>query len=368
MNSKVLEELDKKSDVNLNCKEMNVSKLQDIENKTKVSVIVPVYNVEKYLNRCVDSIINQTYKNLEIILVDDGSTDNSAEICDEYKEKDSRIKVLHKTNGGLADARNAGLDIYTGAYVCFIDSDDYFVPNAIEEYAKKAVDENSDVVVCGMERIAIRYSKEKRDIFIPQYGEQILDESNIKEELWKPLFYDNDKKLTCMISACTKFIKAEFLNSHKLRFNPERKRSEDWEFSLELYAKKPKIVFVNLPLYVYFRDFSRKTLSFSIDRNAFKFLLKTDAFYKKYFDFVDFSSKQYSKMFCDSCFSFQLQASCSNMSKNEKTLFIREIRECEYYKKHLKNLNSSLFNVKVKLFFEKVKRCLKMVIRRIFKK
>ena len=91
----------------------------------KISVIVPVYNVENYLRRCVDSIINQTYKNLEIILVDDGSPDNCPVICDEYAQKDSRIKVIHKENGGLSSARNCGMDMATGEYIGFVDGDDW---------------------------------------------------------------------------------------------------------------------------------------------------------------------------------------------------------------------------------------------------
>ena len=93
-----------------------------------ISVIVPIYNVEKYLARCVDSIVNQTYKNLEIILVDDGSPDLCPQMCDDYAEKDSRIKVVHKKNGGLSDARNAGMAVSTGEYISFIDSDDYVSP------------------------------------------------------------------------------------------------------------------------------------------------------------------------------------------------------------------------------------------------
>ena len=91
----------------------------------KVSVIVPVYNVEKYLDRCLDSIINQTLNEIEIILVDDGSTDSSGEKCDEYKKKDLRIKVIHKKNKGLGYARNSGLEVATGKYIAFVDSDDY---------------------------------------------------------------------------------------------------------------------------------------------------------------------------------------------------------------------------------------------------
>lgn len=107
------------------------------------SIIVPVYNVENYLRRCVDSLIHQTYKNLEIILVDDGSPDNCPAICDEYAQKDSRIRVIHKENGGLSDARNKGLDAATGDYVLFVDSDDYIEPDACEKflrYAEKGCD------------------------------------------------------------------------------------------------------------------------------------------------------------------------------------------------------------------------------------
>ena len=98
-----------------------------------ISVIIPIYNVEKYLEKCIQSIINQTYRNLEIILVDDGSTDNSGEIADKYKKIDNRIKVIHKINGGLSDARNKECEIATGEYISFIDSDDYIDLNMYEK-------------------------------------------------------------------------------------------------------------------------------------------------------------------------------------------------------------------------------------------
>ena len=97
-----------------------------------ISVIVPIYNVEKYLARCVDSIVNQTYKNLEIILVDDGSPDRCPQMCDDYADKDSRNKVIHKKNGGLSDARNAGMAVATGEYISFIDSDDWIETSMFE--------------------------------------------------------------------------------------------------------------------------------------------------------------------------------------------------------------------------------------------
>ena len=115
-----------------------------------ISIIVPVYNVEKYLNRCIDSIVSQTYRTLEIILVDDGSADNSGSICDKYAGKDVRIKVVHKNNGGLGFARNSGLDIATGKYVTFIDGDDYIGKTHIEEMY--ALIQNTKTDVCENEK------------------------------------------------------------------------------------------------------------------------------------------------------------------------------------------------------------------------
>lgn len=112
----------------------------------KVSVIVPVYNVEKYLERCILSIINQTYKNIEIILVDDGSKDSSGEICDNFAEKDTRIKVIHRVNGGVSDARNAGLDNATGEFIYFIDSDDYIHKDLIKDNLEKLIEKDADII------------------------------------------------------------------------------------------------------------------------------------------------------------------------------------------------------------------------------
>lgn len=117
-----------------------------MENQALISVIIPVYNVEQYLCECVDSVINQTYKNLEIILVDDGSTDSSGKICDDYAEKDTRITVIHQKNGGLSEARNTGLSESDGKYIYFLDSDDYIAPDTLETLIVIAEKDNSDIV------------------------------------------------------------------------------------------------------------------------------------------------------------------------------------------------------------------------------
>lgn len=119
-------------------------------NDSLVSVIVPIYNVEKYLRRCVESILSQSYKKMEIILVDDGSEDGSSQICDYYEEIDERIHVVHKENGGLSDARNAGIDICKGEYLLFIDSDDYIRSDMVEGMLEVAIKEEADIVECGV--------------------------------------------------------------------------------------------------------------------------------------------------------------------------------------------------------------------------
>lgn len=118
-----------------------------------VSVVVPIYKVEKYLDRCVKSIINQTYKNIEVILVDDGSPDNCPKMCDDYKKKDKRIKVIHKKNGGLSSARNVGIQNATGKYICFIDSDDYIEKDYVKRMYEVISKEKLDFVVCNYNRV-----------------------------------------------------------------------------------------------------------------------------------------------------------------------------------------------------------------------
>ena len=113
-----------------------------------ISVIIPVYNVEKYLDKCLESVVNQTYKKLEIILIDDGSLDKSGEMCDQWAKKDKRIKVVHKPNGGLSDARNVGLDMACGSLIAFVDSDDYISENMYEKLYFKQNEDNADVVLC----------------------------------------------------------------------------------------------------------------------------------------------------------------------------------------------------------------------------
>lgn len=160
----------------------------------KISIIIPIYNVEKYLEKCLNSIINQTYKNLEIILIDDGSTDKSSTICDEYCEKDKRIKVIHKKNEGVSTARNEGLKASTGKYIIFIDPDDYVANNHIEILYKCMIDKNVDLVISNAidvneEGIVLKV-KEKNDFFMDREEclKELLSEENFNHVCWGNIY------------------------------------------------------------------------------------------------------------------------------------------------------------------------------------
>lgn len=129
-----------------------------------ITLVIPIYNIENYLGRCLDSVINQTYKDLEIILVNDGSTDNSLEICESYAKEDSRIKIINKNNGGLSSARNVGLDACKGDYVTFIDSDDWVSLDYIEILYKNIIDNNADISIIN----AIKVKSQNNDFTLKE--------------------------------------------------------------------------------------------------------------------------------------------------------------------------------------------------------
>ena len=149
-----------------------------------VSFIIPVYNVESYIHQCVESIKRQTYKKIEIILVDDGSPDNSPEICDTFAQKDSRIKVLHKLNGGLSDARNSGLQMASGDYVVFIDGDDFWVDEKQLELLMSVVNKNKDCDFIGF-NCSYYYPQTNRYKPWVRYCDDDIEEKNIYGDGWK---------------------------------------------------------------------------------------------------------------------------------------------------------------------------------------
>lgn len=164
------------------------------QEKALISVIIPVYKVEKYVEKCIQSVINQTYENLQIILVDDGSPDNCGKICDEYAKKDHRIEVIHKSNGGLSDARNKGLEIAKGEYIGFVDSDDYIEADMYEVLYNLLKQYNADVSICNFYTVSQgKISIKNAENGIKEYNrieilKEILLDKNIQSYAWNKLY------------------------------------------------------------------------------------------------------------------------------------------------------------------------------------
>ena len=195
-----------------------------------------MYNVEQYLEKCVDSIINQKYKNLEIILVDDGATDSSGKLCDELAKIDNRIKVYHKENGGLSDARNYGVERATGDYIGFVDSDDYIDSEMYEELYEAIKKENVDVVECNLKIIY----PDRVELFTEQKYYNVYTKQEYLEE------YLKIEKI--FGSACVRLIKSDI--AKKLKF-PVGKLYEDTYYAYDLIEKVDRYVIMNNPYYNY---------------------------------------------------------------------------------------------------------------------
>lgn len=221
--------------------------------EVKISVIVPVYNVEKYLPRCIDSILNQTYKNLEIILVDDGSPDNCPAICDEYAQKDSRIKVIHKANGGVSSARNAGIDVATGEYIGFVDSDDWIEPDMYEYLLINATKYKAEISKCGY-----FVSKSKTE-------HTPIGEDNGTFFSQEPI----EKRKTIIsnienASICTAIYKRWLFDHYRL--NSNLRIAEDRLLNYQFSTISKSIVITNKHLYHYFSNIDSVTHEDSIDK------------------------------------------------------------------------------------------------------
>ncbi len=206
----------------------------------KLSVIVPVYKVEKYLSRCIESILNQTFTDYELILIDDGSPDNCPQICDEWAKKDERIKVIHKENGGVALARNIGLDIMVGKYVTFIDSDD-FIHDQMFSFMMSAIEKNdADIAVCS-------YTKTNKSITPIEISNQYITLNNIESV---SMLYDS-KHSIAFITPWGKIIRSKLFCD--IRF-PVGKFVEDEFTTYKIFYNSKKTIFTEDKFYFYYTN------------------------------------------------------------------------------------------------------------------
>ena len=227
------------------------------ENTPLISVIVPVYNTGKYLTPCLESIKGQTYSNLEILLVDDGSTDNSGVICDSYALNDNRIKVIHKENGGVSSARNLGITTASGKYLSFLDSDDRIEPDYLERLYSDIIEYGADIACCNCIEVAPDNTPLKSNIIRVKNNRLITDKEDI---LWDNI----NKKEQYFSSAWASLIKAEL--AKKFRFRSYR-FAEDYMYMFELFLASPKVYLDKYVGYRYVRwDGSVSAESFSFSR------------------------------------------------------------------------------------------------------
>lgn len=207
----------------------------------KLSIIIPVYNVEQYLQSCVQSVVTQTYQDLQVILVNDGSTDSSGILCDQLAQQDSRIQVVHKTNGGLSDARNAGLCVATGEYVAFLDSDDvYLLNDGLEQLMALAHAEQPDVLLFQAVDVYPNH----------QSARKAYDEAWIAAHSGMEVFYQLVRTQSFNMSACFQIIRRELLEQHQIYFE-KGLLSEDVDWSLCLWKYVQRGRAINLPMYGY---------------------------------------------------------------------------------------------------------------------
>ena len=206
------------------------------QEKALISIIIPVYKVEKYLEKCIQSVIKQTYENLQIILVDDGSPDNCGKICDEYAKKDHRIEIMHKSNGGLSDARNKGLEIAKGEYIGFVDSDDYIESDMYEVLYNLLKQYNVDVSICNF------YTVSQGKIAIKNADNGIKEYNRI--EILKEILLDNN----IQSYAWNKLYKKDLFDEIKY---PVGKKYEDIGTTFYLLEKCNKVVVTGKPEYYY---------------------------------------------------------------------------------------------------------------------
>ena len=210
----------------------------------ELSIIVPVYKVEKQLERCIRSILNQSFTNFELILVDDGSPDKCGEICDEYEKKDKRIKVIHKKNGGLSDARNAGLNIAIGKYIGFVDSDDIIHPEMYEKMYSYINKYNVDIVQC-------KFKKFENIEDINKFSKINNTYTNIEYYTSKEAIMDMIDNNKINVNTWNKLYKRELFENERF---PKGKIHEDEFLTYKLIYKSNKIAYINEELYYYYQN------------------------------------------------------------------------------------------------------------------
>ena len=303
-----------------------------------ISVIVPVYNAQEYLSKCIESILNQTMKDFELILINDGSKDKSPKICDEYSLKDGRIKVIHKINEGVSIARNAGISISRGKYIVFCDSDDYVEDDWCYEMYKEIINNNRNMVMTG---IAIHNIRKKKNIINKL---NVTSKANISIVKKKDFFILYKKQL--ISSPCNKMYIAKIIKDNNIRFEKRLSLGEDLLFNLE-YLKfvDEDITIVNKPLYNYILT-DKESLDNKYYENLFEIYTMQYSNLYSFMELFNADIKAYEVSFYSSYFYMLMRVLHNTFNKKNTALFFEKI-----------DLNSKILRSKeFKMCLEKIDR------------
>jgi len=336
-----------------------------------VTVVVPIFKVEKYLNRCIESIVKQTYEKIENIIVDDGSPDNCPEMCDEWAKKDSRIKVIHKQNAGLGMARNTGIDNANGEYICFFDSDDYIHPNTIEKAYISAKKYNSDIVMFGMNMvdkngniISKRIPKTDKEVYVDAEILDFILPNTISRD---PI---SGKDLMFNMSSSGRLFSCKLIHSIGWRFVSEREFiSEDFYSLLELYNYVKIVSIVKMAFYYY--CYNEASLTHIYNPERFEKICKCHqgmiGLCEKY-NYSDTIRNAVNSQFLGSVIGTMKLIVSSTMKNDEKKSYISYVLQSDYLQNVLLSLdrNKENFQRNILIFFIALKS--KMVVYELIKR
>lgn len=305
----------------------------DNEPDDLISIIVPVYNVEKYLRKGIESILNQTYKNLEVIIIDDGSTDNSGIICDEYANADKRIHVIHQENKGVARARNAGLKLAGGKYIGFIDPDDYIDEKMFEILYRNIKDKDSDIAICSIYRVE---TNGVQRLWYQKFDEEKIIEG---EDVFKRFADDTFGGMVW-----NKLFKRDIIR----HYFPDMRSGEDVCWLMKIFLDVQKISYINQPLYFYIKRKESLTLTDKIHINGYIEIYKIK---NRIFTFISEARGDCIKYFIKEYLLTILGVLEKLIFDKSNKDFVKKLRaEINNYKKYLKYSYDFSFSKKIKLY------------------
>lgn len=330
-----------------------------MSDKLKVSIIVPVYNAEKYLNRCIESLINQTLGEIEIIFVNDGSTDNSINILKSYKEKDKRIVIIDKINEGVSEARNQGISKAKGDYIFFVDSDDWIDLDTLEKMYKTAIKDNIDIVMCSYVREFKDHSKEKSI----DLNDKIIYKDKDLEQLHLSIIGPLDdqisksENLDSVGTVWAKLYKSTLIQKSEVKFIDLKEigSAEDTLFNIMLFKDVKTVRFINKPYYHYWKDNDNSVTSgynprLKEQRKVMFNYIKTFIDSNKLDEKFDEALKN---RICISVLGLGLNE-CNKdnkLSLNKKIKNIKSILNDDYIKKSFKTFKLNYFPIHWKVFY-----------------